>query len=138
MKAKEYLSQLRYLRSKSHRIREEISTIESSMLSVSGVRYDKPNIQSSPENTMEAEIIRLEDAKQKLEAELWKYVETYTTIVQQIRELHAIGLHKDILFMRYVDGMPFWKIADELHYDQKYIANRHGIALQEFQKQYLT
>lgn len=136
MKPKEYLSQLQRLRSNVRRLNDELRALDAAALH--GVRYDKVNVQVSPENQLEAEIIRKEALRQKYEAKRDEYYDRYLIIVHQINELHAIGLHKDILTLRYVDGKPFWKIADELNYDLKYIVNCHGKALKEFGDQWLN
>ena len=137
MTAKEYLNQLRRLKLKQRRVDEEIQTLDAALSSAGAIRYDKLNVQSSPENRMEAGIVRLAELRQKLAELRDEYIELYINISHQVNNLHGIGLYKDILFMRYFEGKPFRKIADEMHYDTKYIANCHGRALQIFYEQYL-
>lgn len=137
MTAKEYLNQLRRLKQKQRRVDEEIQTLDAALSSAGAIRYDKLNVQVSPENRMEAGIVRLSELRQKLVDLKIEYYDLYVVISHQVNELDAIGLYKDILVMRYFEQKPFWKIADELHYDQKYITNCHGKALQIFYNQYL-
>ena len=137
MTAKEYLNQLRRLKQKQRRVDEEIQTLDAALSSAGAIRYDKLNVQVSPENRMEAGIVRLSELRQKLVELKIEYYDLYVVISHQVNDLDAIGLYKDILIMRYFEQKPFWKIADELHYDQKYITNCHGKALQIFYKQYL-
>lgn len=137
MKPKEYLSQLRRLRSMAHRIDEEIKALDATMTSVKAIRYDKVNVQSSPTNQMEEEIVRKDELKQKLKDLRDEYYDRYIIICHQIQNMHAIGLYKDILTLRYVDGKGFRKIADELGYSFEYIANSHGKALKQFAEQWL-
>lgn len=137
MTAKEYLNQLRRLKQKQRRVDEEIQTLDAALSSAGAIRYDKLNVQVSPENRMEAGIVRLSELRQKLVDLKIEYYDLYVVISHQVNELDAIGLYKDILIMRYFEQKPFWKIADELHYDQKYITNCHGKALQIFYNQYL-
>jgi len=137
MTAKEYLNQLRRLKQKQRRVDEEIQTLGAALSSAGAIRYDKLNVQTSPENRMEAGIVRLSELRQKLVDLKIEYYDLYVVIIYQVNELDAIGLYKDILFMRYFEGKPFRKIADELHYDTKYIANCHGRALKIFYEQYL-
>ena len=137
MRPKEYLSQLRRLRSMALRIGEEIKALEATMTSVKAINYDKVNVQASPENRLEQDIVRKDELLQKLRDLQKDYVEQYTTIHEQINGLHSIGLYKDILYLRYVDGKGFRKIAEELNYSFEYIANCHGKALKEFAQQYL-
>lgn len=137
MTAKEYLNQLRRLKQKQRRVDEEIQTLNAALSSAGAIRYDKLNVQTSPENRMEAGIVRLSELRQKLIELKIEYYDLYVVISHQVNDLDAIGLYKDILVMRYFEQKPFWKIADELHYDQKYITNCHGKALQIFYNQYL-
>lgn len=137
MTAKEYLNQLRRLKQKQRRVDEEIQTLDAALSSAGAIRYDKLNVQTTPENRMEAGIVRLSELRQKLVDLKIEYYDLYVVISHQVNELDAIGLYKDILIMRYFEQKPFWKIADELHYDQKYITNCHGKALQIFYNQYL-
>ena len=137
MTAKEYLNQLRRLKQKQRRVDEEIQTLDAALSSAGAIRYDKLNVQTSPENRMEAGIVRLSELRQKLIELKIEYYDLYVVIIHQINSLDAIGLYKDILVMRYFEGKSVRKIADELHYDTKYIANCHGRALQIFYAQYL-
>lgn len=137
MTAKEYLLQLRRLKQKQRRVDEEIQTLDASLSSAGAIRYDKLNVQVSPENRMETGIVRLAELRQKLVELKIEYFDLYVVISHQVNSLDAIGLYKDILIMRYFENKPFWKIADELHYDTKYITNCHGKALQLFFNQYL-
>lgn len=137
MTAKEYLLQLRRLKQKQRRVDEEIQTLDASLSSAGAIRYDKLNVQVSPENRMETGIVRLAELRQKLVELKIEYYDLYVVISHQVNSLDAIGLYKDILIMRYFENKPFWKIADELHYDTKYITNCHGKALQLFFNQYL-
>lgn len=137
MTAKEYLNQLRRLKLKQRRVDEEIQTLDAALSSAGAIRYDKLNVQTSPENRMEAGIVRLSELRQKLVDLKIEYYDLYVVIIHQINSLDAIGLYKDILVMRYFEGKSVRKIADELHYDTKYIANCHGRALQIFYAQYL-
>ncbi len=137
MTAKEYLNQLRRLKLKQRRVDEEIQTLDAALSSAGAIRYDKLNVQTSPENRMEAGIVRLAELRQKLVDLKIEYYDLYVVIIHQINSLDAIGLYKDILIMRYFEGKSVRKIADELHYDTKYIANCHGRALQIFYAQYL-
>lgn len=145
MKAKDYLLQLHNLKRKQKRVDEEIQTLDAAITSAGAIRYDKLNVQITPDNRMEADIIRLGELRQKLIELKIEYYDLYVVISHQINGLDAIGLYKDILFMRYLEGdekdrgklKSFWKIAQELHYDTKYITNCHGRALQIFFTQYL-
>ena len=137
MRAKEYLSQLKHMKAKERRIDEEIWQIDATISSAPAIRYDKLNVQTSPENRLEEAIIRMEAAKISLYNLKAEYAERKAVIIKQIEALDT-DLFREILLLRYVDGKAFWKISDELGYSYKYITNSHGNALREFETRWLS
>ena len=138
MKAKEYLFQLRNLKAKAQNVEEKINALETTMMSAGAIRYDKVNVQVTPEDPLVNNIVHLANLKERLSNLQTTYLELYVEIMYRLNNLDSIQLKKDILYLRYVEGMPFWKIAQEMNYDQKYITNLHGIALKEFTEQWLS
>lgn len=104
------------------------------MTSTGAMRYDKISVQSSPDNDPLLKYIeRLADAERKMVQLQAEYYEAYTTIQKQIGELEP-ELYRQILTLRYLDGMSFPKIADRLGYSFEYVRNTHGHALKKFEK----
>lgn len=135
MTAKKYLSQALFLRSMIRRCEEQLEEIRSRATSVGGIRYDKISVQSSPQNAMESFVIQLERAESKQRELLCEYYSTYANIQAQIATVEP-EVYRQILSMRYLDGMKLERIADRLSYSDVYVRKLHGRALQTFDRQY--
>lgn len=132
MKPKEYLMQaLKYKRKYKHAL-EDLEYIRSMASGVTAIRYDKDQVQTSPESDQMANyMIRLE----KAEARALKASEDYFDFYEKIRaQINAITpqMYSDLLYLRYIKGERLFEIADELNYDYDYIRSIHGKALHEF------
>ena len=136
MTAKRYLSQTLFLRSMIRRCEEQIEEIRTRATSVGGIRYDKISVQTSPHNAMESFVIQLEKAEKKQLEVLSEYYSTYANIQAQIAAISP-EVYRQILTLRYLDGMKLERIADLLGYSDVYVRKLHGRALQAFAKQYL-
>lgn len=135
MTAKRYLSQALFLRSMIRRCEEQLEEIRSRATSVGGIRYDKISVQSSPQNAMESFVIQLERAETKQRELLCEYYSTYANIQAQIATVEP-EIYRQILSMRYLDGMKLERIADRLSYSDVYVRKLHGRALQAFDRRF--
>lgn len=135
MTAKRYLSQAIFLRSMIRRVEEQIEEIRTRATSVGGIRYDKISVQTSPHNAMESFVIQLEKAEKKQLEVLSEYYSTYANIQAQIAAISP-EVYRQILTLRYLDGMKLERIADLLGYSDVYVRKLHGRALQTFDRQY--
>ena len=135
MTAKRYLSQALFLRSMIRRCEEQIEEIRTRAASVGGIRYDKISVQTSPRNAMESFVIQLEKAEKKQLEVLSEYYSTYANIQAQIAAISP-EIYRQILTLRYLDGMKLERIADLLGYSDVYVRKLHGRALQAFDRQY--
>lgn len=140
MKAKEYLRQIELLDCKiSQRIRE--SEKLHSVITGGAIAYDKDKVQSSPRNTVEDRLCRYNDMQNEIEQMIDEMVELRHTIIGEIHDLEAgdnTRRYVDILYKRYVDRISLYEIANELHYDYRWVCKLHGRALQCFERQILT
>ena len=135
MTAKRYLSQAIFLRSMIRRVEEQIEEIRTRATSVGGIRYDKISVQTSPRNAMESFVIQLEKAEKKQLEVLSEYYSTYANIQAQIAAISP-EVYRQILTLRYLDGMKLERIADLMGYSDVYVRKLHGRALQAFDRQY--
>ena len=135
MTAKRYLSQALFLRSMIRRCEEQIEEIRTRATSVGGIRYDKISVQTSPRNAMESFVIQLEKAEKKQLEVLGEYYSTYANIQAQIAAISQ-EIYRQILTLRYLDGMKLERIADLMGYSDVYVRKLHGRALQAFDRQY--
>lgn len=136
MKPKEYLSQALKFKQRYERALEELEYIRAMASGVTAIRYDKDQIQKSPANDQLANyMIRLEAAEKRA----LKASEDFFSMSIQIRnEINAITpqSYSDILYMRYIQGMKLWDIAEELNFSYGYVKHMHGLALVEFGKRF--
>lgn len=134
MTPKQYLGQALALKIKYQRALEDVTQIRALAESAGAIRYDKVNIQSSPDNDQMANyMIRLDKAESKAVRLSEQYFEKYILIRQQIEQISP-QIYSDILYLRYIHGLKLWKIADELNYDYDWLKHLHGRALTEFGK----
>ena len=117
------------------RCEEQIEEIRTRATSVGGIRYDKISVQTSPRNAMESFVIQLEKAEKKQLEVLSEYYSTYANIQAQIAAISP-EIYRQILTLRYLDGMKLERIADLLGYSDVYVRKLHGRALQAFDRQY--
>ena len=117
------------------RVEEQIEEIRTRATSVGGIRYDKISVQTSPRNAMESFVIQLEKAEKKQLEVLGEYYSTYANIQAQIAAISP-EIYRQILTLRYLDGMKLERIADLLGYSDVYVRKLHGRALQTFDRQY--
>jgi hypothetical protein len=128
------LQQLSQLKAKHKRAQEDLLQIREMMESAGAIRYDKVNIQSSPDNDQLANyVIKLERAEKRALKLADQYLEQYMVIREQINQISP-QMYSDVLYLRYVLGMKLWDIADELNYDYDWLRHLHGRALAEFGK----
>lgn len=132
MKAKQYLSQAQALKKRYQRALEDLEYIRSMATGLTGIRYDKDQVQVSPDNDQMANyMIKLEKAEARALKAAEEYFGKYEIIRMQI-DICSPQLYCDVLYMRYIQGMKLWQIADELGYEYDYIRAIHGKALKEF------
>lgn len=134
MTPKQYLAQVRSLRAKYKRACEDYQEVESLMTSAGAIRYDKLNVQTSPDGDMMAEyMVRLEKAEAKALHLAAEYLEKFEQIREQI-DMISPQIYSDILYLRYIHGMSLWSVSEELNYSYGYTKHMHGLALAEFGK----
>ena len=131
MKVKQYLMQAIVIRDMIKRTEDQIAEIRTKMEGVGSTRYDKLNVQSSPVDMMASYMDKLTKVEKREQRLLVNYYETYEKIQRQIDELDR-PLYRQILSLRYLDGMSLFEISKTLHYTYEYVRNLHGYALLEF------
>ena len=134
MKPKEYLSKVMQLKRRYQNALEELEYVKSMASGVTAIRYDKDQVQTSPNNDQMANyMIRLEKAENRALKLSEEYFDQAILIRDQINSITPCN-YSDILYLRYVQGMRLREIADELNYEYGTIRILHGKALVEFGK----
>lgn len=131
MTAREYLYRAFYLRLQIREVQERIEELRHRMSSVGAIRYDKLNVQSSPDDPMVMYIQRLLDAEKELIRLEGELSDAYKEIMDKLEQMDS-DLYKTILMKRYLQGKPLKKIAQEIHYSEGYVCILHTAALKAF------
>lgn len=157
MTAKEYLLQISrwqrkiaYLQAMSQEqikeLADEMERLYNQASGLKAISYDKDHIQISPENTLEAIVIQIEE----LAADLNKALTTERIATR--RKVEALqakiktakgmieGLQNEdyarVLTLRYVEGKRWEEIACLMNYSYRHITRIHGQALAAFTTQH--
>jgi len=132
---KQYLMQATVLKQMIDRTELKITEIRSKMQGLGAIRYDKLNVQSSPEDRMATYIDQIIDVERRELVLLNAYYTTYAQIRSQIDGMDNL-LYQQVLGYRYLDGLSLVETANKMNYSYDYVRELHGRALQEFGKRY--
>lgn len=135
MTPKQYLMQAVVLKQMIDRTELKITEIRSKMQGLGSMRYDKLNVQSSPEDRMATYIDQIIDVERRELVLLNAYYTTYAQIRSQIDGMNNL-LYQQVLGYRYLDGLSLVETANKMNYSYDYVRELHGRALQEFGKRY--
>ena len=136
MKAKEYLGNLRTLKTKLDQKQTQLVELAMARGNIGSFDYSTERVQSSGSgNQVENDAIKLLMLESKIRDDIIEYeLEKDKTI----REIHRLKNHEHInlLFKRYVEFKRLEEIAVEMNYTYQYVRELHGHALQEFETTY--
>lgn len=138
MAAKEYLSQLDELNKKiKHKKQELLDAKRNRGISV-GEDSESGKVQTSfvgaNGKQTESQALRIVSLEEQIEERIIEYMELKHKMIDQIHSLND-SLFIDILYRRYVrNEKNFAQIACDMGYTYKYVINKHGEALQAFEK----
>lgn len=136
MKPKEYLLQAQKARNRYSRALEDIERIRTLAEGVKAIRYDKLNVQQSPDGDRLADYMdRLTKAEERSIRLSEQYYAAYTKIRDQIDEIQP-EIYGDILHARYIRGLKLWQIANEIGYSFDRTRHLHGMALAAFGRRF--
>ena len=132
MTPKHYLMTAMRLAVKYKRALEDVEQIRELATSAGAIRYDKLNVQQSPDGDRLADYMdRLTKAEERSIRLSEQYYAAYTKIRDQIDEIQP-EIYGDILHARYIRGLKLWQIADEMGYSFDRMRHLHGMALAAF------
>lgn len=133
MTAKEELNQYIYEQQKIDSLLELYQTYETRATKVTQIISDMPKGQNKEVQDSMAEIIaKMADISNEYIRQLQKAENTRIELENKIKQL--IQPYQNILFFRYIANKDFDYIAEIMKLDKKYLTNKHGTALQMFEK----
>lgn len=134
MKPRDYLGQIRTLGFFVQGFERELTNTDS-IIDAYGEMVRAEIQQGLPYVETENFIRKLTGIRQRLVHEKDRYQDKRDTIIRQIMELESDTFRK-ILLLHYVAGISLIGIADSLVYSERYVANAHAAALQEFARKH--
>lgn len=111
MNARRELEEASRLRRLIETLQDEINARETYLTAVKAINYDKVNVQATPSNVMEDQVIALVESKEKLARLLGEYVARYETISSWVAAVPD-RRQRDVLSMRYLEGWTLREISD--------------------------
>lgn len=115
MTVREYLARAMYLRAEIRRLNEHIMELRAMAQTVGAIKYDKINVQSSPEDRMANVVFKIVESEKKAAELISEYTAAYDEIQNRIKEMPS-ERYQIILSLRYLDGKPIWQVAEEIGY----------------------
>ena len=133
MNSREYLSQIRKLKTRIDILAREIEELDT--IGVGGIDYAKDRVQVSPSSgaAFERNVDMIADKEQHLKELLAELVETRERIVRQITAMED-DRYMNVLYKHYVELKSIWQIAYEMHYSYNHIIKLHAQALDAFKE----
>lgn len=133
-RAKDYLRQIALLNAKIQSRLDELQDIRDRALGLKAITYDRDPVQTSGAgDSMADAVARYIDKTKEIQEMTDELVARKHKIVGEIEQL-SDPRHVRLLNLRYVSGLTFEAIADEMGYDVRWIYSIHGSALQEFER----
>ena len=126
---KEYLNQYRNHVKKIKRIESDLEEIKTMK------RYPSVNNDGMPHGNNNSDLsgyaALLDEKERELERERYLRVKSYTEISNQIGLLEN-ETERDLLHYRYIKGIAWWRVAEELECSERWVHKLHGKALNNF------
>lgn len=126
---KEYLNQYRNHVRKIKRIESEIEEIREMKC------YPSVNNDGMPRGSNNSDLsgyaALLDEKERELERERYLRVKSYSEISKQIDLLES-DIERDVLHYRYIKGLAWWRVAEEMEHSERWVYKLHGKALKNF------
>lgn len=136
MSTKEYLGRIEKLRRMINNKLREVWQLKTLVSSIQAVNTDKVSVQSSgSQDKLGASVAKIVDAEKEAYDAIETYIEERKEIIAKIDGLEN-AISYDILHRRYVQGMTFEKMADEMSYSVRQVLRIYNDAMHDFERKY--
>lgn len=132
MKAKEYLMQAKYLSQRIHSKANQLQELRDLAVTVTQVISDMPKAPSASTSRMEDAVVKIVDYQNEITADMERLVSLQKEISGKIGQIEK-SEYQLILTERYLEGLDWQEIADDMHYTTRWVQSLHGEALQAMQ-----
>jgi len=134
MTAKEYLQKIRSERLEIVQLQETIDELKYSLLP-SGIRYDTPKVQTSPDDSMSRVMAEVDEYERKIREHLSRLVDRQNVAFAYVGALEKSD-HRLILTLYYLTGerLTWHQVADKMALSEQRIYQLHNDAIEELEK----
>lgn len=135
MTAKEYLNHIKNCYQTMQALYDRLLETRTKIEGLKAITYDRERVQVSPSNKTEELIAQLVETEDQLSQEVREHFEEVVEATKRIYSLESERQIK-VLEMRYIKGMRWQTIADEMEIEYRSVTRLHGKALRSFEKKY--
>ena len=137
MRAKEYLQRVRILNKEIDQLISERYALKRTMDGLGAVKYDGVGGKAASTEAAFARLVEKIDAMEEtINQKIDVYVSERAAIIEKIHALND-SRYIQLLYKRYVEFKPLFKVAVEMNYSEQHIRRLHGQALGEFERRWL-
>lgn len=129
-KKKEYLRGYRNHVRRIARIESELTELRTMRASISVNNDGMPH--GSGQSDLSGYFSELDELERKLIDERYRRIMIYKDIARRIKSIKSEN-EKDVMFYRYIKGLDWWEIAEEMHYSERWVHKLHGKGLAHFE-----
>lgn len=135
MTAKEYLDHIKRCYQTMQALYDRLVEVRTKIEGLKAITYDRERVQVSPSNKTEELIAQLVDTEDKLSKEVREH---FDEVVEATERIYSLDNERQIqvLEMRYIKGMRWQVIADELNIEYRSATRLHRKALRNFERKY--
>lgn len=135
MTAKEYLDHIKRCYQTMQALYDRLVEVRTKIEGLKAITYDRERVQVSPSNKTEELIAQLVDTEDKLSKEVHEH---FDEVVEATKRIYSLDNERQIqvLEMRYIKGMRWQVIADELDIEYRSATRLHEKALRNFERKY--
>lgn len=135
MTAKEYLDHIKRCYQTMQALYDRLVEVRTKIEGLKAITYDRERVQVSPSNKTDELIAQLVDTEDKLSKEVREH---FDEVVEATERIYSLDNERQIqvLEMRYIKGMRWQVIADELNIEYRSATRLHRKALRNFERKY--
>lgn len=131
--AKEYLQQVRKVKSRINDLKEEIETMKELAVSIGAISQGEKVMSSASQDKMADIICKIEDRVAELKTNMTEYIQLRAEVMATISKVDNDD-YQQILYKRYCQMKKWEEIALEMSYSWRWVIKLHGRALEEVDK----
>ena len=119
-------------------IRQDIADLESELeayrqtMGLSGIRYDKDKVKTSPKDKMPEYAARVEGLLKKIKKKQKEYLKAHDKVKELTNQLQ--GVEKSVIIQRYLEGKRYEDIAESFPMSEAQMYRYRASAIEKLEK----